>query len=135
MDICTPLRPLGGVLVSSPSGALGFSAGAGATVTQITDRATGVTINAPCGAITTDSTSLSAEASAKFTVTNSKVAIGDVVVVAIRSGNIGLNTTATVTVVADGSFVITVCNGNAAGGTAETGALIINFIVLKAVTA
>jgi hypothetical protein len=117
------------------TGTIGYAPGTGATVTQITNRATGVTINALCGKIQTDTTSLAAEASAVFTVTNSKVAIGDVVVLSIRSGMIALNTRVTVTTVAAGSFAITVVNGNVAAGTAETGAIVINFAVIKAVTA
>jgi|CXWL01.1.fsa_nt_gi hypothetical protein len=116
--------------VSSKAG-IGYAAGDGSTVTQITNRATGVTINALTGAITTDATSLAAEASAVFVVTNNKVAIGDVVVVAIRSGMVALNTRVTVTAVAAGSFSLTVVNGNVAAGTAETGAIIINFAVIK----
>ena len=116
--------------VSSKVG-IGYAAGDGSTVTQITNRATGVTINALTGAITTDTTSLAAEASAVFVVTNNKVAIGDVVVVAIRSGMVALNTRVTVTAVAAGSFSLTVVNGNVAAGTAETGAIIINFAVIK----
>ena len=119
--------------VSSKVG-IGYAVGDGATVTQQTNRATGVTINALTGAITTNATSLAAEASAVFTVTNSKVAIGDVVVVAIRSGMVALNTRATVTAVADGSFAITVVNGNVAAGTAETGAIVINFAIIKGAT-
>lgn len=107
----------------------------GSSVTQLTNRATGVTINAICGSITTDSTSLAAEASAVFTVTNNKVEIGDVVVVCQRSGKVALNTQVEVTAVAAGSFDITVVNNNVAAGTAETGAIIINFAVIKAVTA
>lgn len=125
----------GGVTVPHDSGELGFETGAGGSVTQTTDRATGVTIHKPCGTITTDATSLAAEASAVFTVTNNKVAIGDVVVLSIRSGMVALNTRATVTAVANGSFDITIVNGNAAAGTAETGAIVINFAVIKAVTA
>lgn len=113
---------------------LGYGDGAGSTVTQLTNRATGVTINALCGSITTDSTSLAAEASAVFTVTNSKVEIGDVVVVAQRSGKVALNTQVEVTAVAAGSFDLTVINNNVAAGTAETGAIVINFAVIKAVT-
>lgn len=120
---------------SGPLKGIGYGTGAGSTVTQITNRATGVTINAICGSITTDNTSLAAEASAVFVVTNSAVAIGDVPVVAIRSGAVGLNTRATVTAVANGSFSITIVNGNVAAGTAETGAIVINFAVIKAVTA
>lgn len=114
---------------------LGYGDGAGSTVTQATNRATGVTINALCGSITTDATSLAAEASAVFTVTNSKVEIGDVVVVSQRSGKVALNTQVEVTAVAAGSFDLTVINNNVAAGIAETGALVINFAVIKAVTA
>lgn len=120
---------------TSPSAGVGYGTGAGSTVTQQTNRATGVTINAVCGTITTDATSLAAEASAVFTVTNSAVAIGDVVVCSVRSGQVALNTSIAVTTVAAGSFAITVINGNVASGTAETGAIVINFAVIKAVTA
>ena len=113
---------------------IGYSRG-GAVVTQATTRATGVAINALSGAITTDTTSLAAESSAVFVVTNSEVAIGDVVCVSMRSGSVALNTDVVVTAVAAGSFSITVINGNVAAGTAETGAIIINFVVLKAVSA
>jgi hypothetical protein len=115
---------------------LGYATGAavGSTVTQITSRATGVTINALTGSITTDTTSLAAEASAVFVVTNSKVEIGDVVVVSIRSGKIALNTSVQVDAVAAGSFSIAVINNNVAAGTAETGAIVINFVVIKGST-
>lgn len=103
----------------------------GGSVTQLTNRATGVTIHQMSGSIVTNATSLAAEASAKFTVTNNKVQIGDVVVICQRSGAVALNTGLYVTDVADGSFEITVVNGNVAAGTAETGAIIINFIVLR----
>jgi hypothetical protein len=113
---------------------LGFRRGVGGSVTQTTSRSTGVTLNAMCGTITTDTTSLAAEASAVFTVTNSFVEIGDVVLLAQRSGKVALNTQVEVTAVANGSFNITVINNNVAAGTAETGAIVINFIVVKAVT-
>lgn len=112
----------------------GYGTGTGSTVTQATNRSTGVTINAVCGAITTDATSLAAEASATFTVTNSKVEIGDVVVLSIGSGKVAANTQVSVSAVAAGSFDITVVNNNAAAGTAETGAIVINFAVIKAVS-
>lgn len=116
--------------------AMGYGGtGTGSTVTQATNRATGVTINALCGAITTDSTSLAAEASAVFVVTNNKVEIGDVVVLSIRSGKVALNTSVQVDAVAAGSFSIAVINNNVAAGTAETGAIVINFAVIKAVSA
>ena len=113
---------------------IGYRKGVGSTVTQATNRATGVTINAMCGAITTHNASLAAEASAVLTVTNSFVEIGDVVLCSMRSGSVALNTQVEVTAVANGSFNITVVNNNVAAGTAETGAIVINFAILKAVS-
>jgi len=108
--------------------------GKGTSVTQITSRATGVTVNRLSGQITTDATSLAAEASAKFTVTNSEVDEGDVIALSFRDA-VALNTDVVVTDTADGSFELTVINGNVASGTAETGAIIINFVVIKAAVA
>lgn len=113
---------------------IGYSRG-GSSVTQATNRTTGVTINALSGTITTNSTSLAAEEAAAFVVTNSEVAIGDVVVISQRSGAVGAMTDVVVTAVAAGSFTISVMNNNVAAGTAETGAIIINFAVIKAVSA
>jgi hypothetical protein len=116
-----------------PNG-FGYGAGAGSTVSQATDRTTGVTINALSGAITTQATSLATAAEVSFTVTNSKVAIGDVVLACIRSGPTTLGSTwVSVTAVAAGSFQLTL--GNLHASTADTGAAIINFIVIKAVSA
>lgn len=114
----------------------GYAAGkgAGGAVTQATNRATGVTINALAGQITTNGASLAAEASAVFVVTNNKVAATDVVNVCIASGAIALNTDLVVSAVANGSFSITVVNNNAAAGTAETGAIVINFVIIKGAT-
>lgn len=111
---------------------------AGGAVTQATNRSTGVTISALCGQITTNTTSLAAQASAVFTVTNTTVAIGDVVLVTQQSGSSNAAGTAgvtdvIVTVVAAGSFNIAVQNDSTT--TAETGAIIINFAVIKSVAA
>ncbi len=100
-------------------------------VTQITNRSTGVTVNALSGTITGDATSLAAEATATFVVTNDRVAIGDVVVISVVSGPTSGATSFRVTAVAAGSFSISATNNNAAAGTADTGAPVINFIVLK----
>lgn len=104
---------------------------AGGSVTQATNRSTGVTLSALSGQITTNNASLAPEAAAEFTVTNEKVAINDVVVVSIQSGTNGGNTDVFVSTVAAGSFKIKVANNNAAAGTAETGAIVINFAVIK----
>lgn len=125
-----------GLTSSGATGAgIGYTTGAGGTVTQITSRTTGVTLSKLCGSIQTDTSSLAAETAAEFTVTNTTVAVGDIVCVSIRSGTNGGNTDVIVSTVASGSFKLKVCNNNASGGTAETGAIIINFAVIKAVTA
>jgi hypothetical protein len=123
------------ILSSSPTAGIGYSTGAGGAVTQATNRTTGVTLNKITGQITTNNASLAAEAAAEFTVTNSTVAIGDVVVVSIQSGTNSGNSEVYVSVVAAGSFNLKVANNNAAAGTAETGAIIVNFAVIKAVAA
>lgn len=120
------LRP-----ASDRSAVLGYTSG-GSAVTQATNRTTGVTITALSGTITTHDASLAAEASANFTVTNTLVGINDVIVVSIQSGSNGGNTAVTIVTVANGSFIVKVSNNNAAAGTAETGAIIINFAVIKA---
>jgi len=129
-----PLSTTSSVLSSSSSLGIGYKTGAGSTVTQITSRATGVTINSICGQITTDNSSLAAEASAKFTVTNSSVAEADVIVISFRDA-VALNTDVVVTDTAAGTFEITVINNNVAAGTAETGAIVINYAIIKAVAA
>jgi hypothetical protein len=122
-----------GVLARGLTSGIGYKTGVsvGGTVTQATNRTTGVTLNKLSGAITTSNASLAAEGTADFVVTNSTVAIGDVVAVSVRSGSNSGGTIVSVTAVAAGSFTIRVHNGNVAAGTAETGAIIINFVVLK----
>jgi hypothetical protein len=122
-----------GITSSSATAGIGYSTGAGAAVTQITNRSTGVTVTGVSGAITTDSTSLAAGAEATFTVTNTSVAVGDVVVISARSGQTAGTSVPIVSAVAAGSFDITLTNLHAS--TADTGAMIINFAVIKAVAA
>lgn len=98
------------------------------TVTQITNRATGVTLNSTAGQITTDDTSLAAAAEATFVVTNSYVTAKTVPIVVAASGQTADTSTAVVSAVAAGSFSITVYNHHAS--TADTGAMVINFVLV-----
>lgn len=102
------------------------------SVTQATNRTTAVTLNARSGSITTNNASLAAAAEAAFTVNNSEVAAGDVVVICARSGQTASTSVPIVTAVAAGSFQITLTNLHAS--TADTGAMIINFVVIKAIS-
>lgn len=106
--------------------------GPAGTVTQITSRATGVTVNASSGRITTDTTSLAAAAEATFTVTNSSCSATAVPLVAIASGSTTSGATqAFVSAVTATTFDITIAN--LAAATAETGALVINFVIVNGV--
>lgn len=125
-----------GLFISQANAIMGGVAGVdGSAVTQITNRATGVTplpAGRRSGMITTDNSSLAVEVSADFVVTTSEVSIADVVVVCIRSGAVGVSTSVSVSTVTNGTFTIRVTNDNPAGGTAETGAIVINWLILKA---
>jgi hypothetical protein len=116
---------------NSASGGIGYATGAGGTVTQATNRTTGVTINAASGAITLFSqvnTAVSQATAQSFTVTNSAVAATDVVIVNQKSGTDKYEIF--VTAVGAGSFQIT--DYAVAGTTNE--APVFNFAVIKAVT-
>lgn len=118
----------GSLVSSSPSGGVGYFIGAGSTVTQITSRTTGVTINNVCGAITLVSAA-GTTTWQSFTVTNSRVTATDVIIV-----NQGTGTDLYqifVTNVAAGSFRITFAT---TGGT-TTEQPVFGFAVIKAVTA
>ena len=124
----------GAITSSAPTGGgIGYATGAGGAVSQATDRTTGVTLSKLSGQITTQATSLAAAALVSFTVTNTTVAIGDTIILSIQSGPTTVGTIAYVTTVAAGSFQITLKNLHAA--TADTGAAIINFAVIKSVAA
>lgn len=112
---------------------VGYATGAGGTVTQATNRTTGVTLSKVAGQITTNTASLAAGATAKFTVTNTAVAATDTVVLSIASATTTDQTDVKVQAVAAGSFDIVVANRHAS--TAEVGAIVINFAVVKAVAA
>jgi hypothetical protein len=119
-DLNRPLLAEGGT-------AIGYSAGAGGTVTQTGSRTTGVTLNKRTGAITLYTAAGSATY-ASFTVTNSLVSATDVVIVNCKSSTNVYN--AFVSAVADGSFRITF---NAVSGTSSD-APVFNFAVVKGVT-
>lgn len=120
-------------LADSATGGIGYKAGAGATVTQGTNKTTGVTLNNVCGTITTHAASLGAGAEASFTVTNSNVAATDIPIPCIRSGPATPGTYAvSVSAVAAGSFVLTLTNLSD-GALAE--AVVISFGLLKVVAA
>lgn len=117
----------GSILSTSGTGGIGYATGAGGTVTQGTNRTTGVTINKVTGAITLVSAAGSTTP-ATFTVTNSTVAATDTVLVSQKSGTDLYDIS--VSRVAAGEFDITFSTKS--GTTTEQP--VFNFVVLKGVT-
>lgn len=124
--------PAGGVRATSASGGVGYGTGAGSTVTQATNKSTGVTLNAVCGQITMHNASLAASTSVGFTLTNSAIAATDVVIINIATTATNNAYTIVVDAVAAGSCHIHLRNVTA-GALAQ--ALVLNFAVIKAVAA
>ena len=106
---------------------LGYAAAASGTVTQATDKSTGVTLNKSVGRITMNNAALAAATAVSFTLTNSLISAGDTIIVNISGGGtVGAYTTYISSMTA-GSAVITLRNFTA-GSLSE--AVVINFSVI-----
>jgi hypothetical protein len=111
---------------------VGYATGAGGTVTQATDKSTGVTLAKATGAITMNNAALAAGAEVSFTVTCSAVDANDVVVVNhISAGTAGAYMVQANSV-GSGSFAITVTN--LTGGSLGE-AIVLQYAVIKGVAA
>lgn len=133
LDRSGHIETKGGIRSSHATTGLGYNTGAGGTVTQSTNKSTGVTLNKVCGQITMNNAALAASAIVSFTLTNSAIAATDVVVAKLASGAATAGTYRVDTESAGaGSVVISVQNVSA-GSLSE--AIVIQFAVLKAVTA
>jgi hypothetical protein len=119
------LGRLGGLLTT---GAIGYTANTGGTVTQATDKSTGVTLNKLTGAITMNGAALATITAVSFTLTNSTIAAADVVLVSIKSGATAGAYSVEVDAVAAGSCQISLRN-NTAGSLSE--AVVLNYAVIK----
>lgn len=80
----------GSVTSSGATAGVGYATGAGGTVTQGTSKSTGVTLSKVCGQITTHAANLASLAIVSFTLTNTAIAAGDVLVLNHISGNSGV---------------------------------------------
>lgn len=109
----------------------GYGTGAGGTVTQATNKSTGVTLNARCGQVTMNAANLATNTAVTFTLTNSAIAATDILMLNHVSGGT-LGNYSFVARCAAGSATIAVRNVSA-GDLAE--AVVIGFAVIKAVTA
>jgi hypothetical protein len=116
----------------SATSSIGYATGAGGAVTQLVNKAEPVELNKICGAITTTNAQLNAATSVTFAVTNTICAPGDVVVACVKSGGTAGAYQVDASEPSGTGFKITVRNITA-GNLSE--ALVINFIIIKAVAA
>jgi hypothetical protein len=109
----------------------GYITGEGGTVAQSSSKSTTVTLNKKCGQITMNGAALAAATTVSFTLTNSTIAVTDLLVLNHVSGGTAgsylLNAQA-----ASGSASINVRNIN---GSSLSEAIVIGFAVVKAVAA
>ena len=114
---------------------IGYATGAQGTVTQLTDKSTGVTLNKSAGRITMNNAALAAGAAVSFILTNSAISINDTIIVNVSSNTTGSALGAYTTYVsylATGSALITLRNLTAATSYSE--AVIINFAIIHGAT-
>ena len=126
----TSLSTTGNQVISS-TGKHGYATGSGGTVTQATSKATGVTLSKSTGQITLNNAALAADTTVSFTLTNTVIEAGDILIM----NHISAGTA--------GSYLL---NAQSAAGTASINvrnitsgslseAIVIAFAVIKAVTA
>jgi len=117
--------------VITGTGKQGYATGSGGVVTQITSKATGVTLSKSTGQITLDAAALAASTTVSFTLTNTVIEAGDILVMNHISGGTA------------GSYLL---NAQSAAGSASINvrnislgslseAIVIAFAVTKAVSA
>jgi hypothetical protein len=88
----TSLSTTGNQVISG-TGKQGYAVGAGGGVLQATSKATAVTLNKSCGQITMNGAALAASTTVSFTMTNSTVESGDIIVMNhISGGTLGAYT-------------------------------------------
>jgi hypothetical protein len=126
----TSLSTTGNQVISG-TGKQGYATGSGGVVTQLTSKATGVTLSKSTGQITLDAAALAASTTVSFTLTNTVIEAGDILVMSHISGGTA------------GSYLL---NAQSAAGTASINvrnislgslseAIVIAFAVIKAVSA
>jgi hypothetical protein len=125
----TSLSTTGNQVISS-TGKHGYATGSGGTVTQGTSKSTGVTLSKPTGQITLNAAALAASTTVSFTLTNTVIELGDILIMNHISGGTA------------GSYLL---NAQSAAGSASINvrnvslgslseAIVIAFAVIKAVT-
>ena len=106
---------------------IGYGADAQGSVTQATDKSTGVTLNKSAGRITMNNAALAANTAVSFTLTNSLISANDAIIVNASGGGTAAAYTTYISSMTAGSAVITL--RNLTGGSLSE-AVIINYAII-----
>ena len=106
---------------------IGYATAAQGTVTQATDKSTGVTLNKSAGRITMNAASLAANTAVSFTLTNSGISTNDAIIVNVSGGGTAAAYTTYISSMTAGSAVVTLRNLTG-GALAE--AVVLNFAII-----
>ena len=117
----------GGNVTVGGGGTLGYGAGSGGTVTQVTSKATTVTLNKPCGQITMHNAALADATTVIMPFLNSTIGDTDTVVFTC-DGGFGANYLVWGVNPLAGSISVAVRN---VSGVSQSQALVINYAVIK----
>jgi hypothetical protein len=124
------ITTIGNLHLIGSSQTLGYSTGAGGSVSQTGTKATGVTLNRPTGTITMTAATLNANTTVSFTLTNNVISATDIIVLQHTSGGANSASYNLNAFPAAGSAVISVRNVTA-GNLSE--AIVIRFAVIESV--
>lgn len=107
---------------------LGYAAAAQGSVTQLTSKSTGVTLNTSAGQITMNNAALAATTNVSFTLTNSLLSAKDVIIFNVSGGNAtpGTYNVFTSTLAAGSATVVL---RNISGGSLSE-AVVLNFVII-----
>ena len=106
----------------------GYTVAAQGTVTQLTSKSTGVTLNKSAGQITMNNAALAGADAVSFTLANNLISVNDIIILNVGSGATVAAYTTYVSSMAAGSAVITLRNLTAATSLSE--AVVINFALI-----
>jgi hypothetical protein len=107
---------------------IGYAAAAQGTVTQLTSKSTGVTLNKSAGQITMNNAALGGTTNVAFTLTNSTLSAKDVVLVNV-AGGVASNETYNCWVSGHAAGSCTFVLRNISGGSLSE-AVVLNFVII-----
>jgi len=107
---------------------MGYATAAQGTVTQLTNKSTGVTLNTSSGQITLNNASLTTLTNVSFTLTNSTLSAKDVIIFNVSGGNATPGTYNVFTSTLTAGAVTVVLRNISAGTLSE--AVVLNFAIL-----